>query len=367
MQQNDPEIQRCASVLKDNQTNNIIEITKNFVVNRGLLYRVTSDRNRWVVPKGVRWQIMKSNHDDIGYFSFDKTYDKIKATYWFPKMRRFIKKYVESCLECAHAKAPVAKKAGQLHPIEKIAEPFHTVHIDHLGPFIKSRHKNTHMLLIIDSFTKFIIITPVRNTKTASSIKALTAYFHTFGVPKRIISDRGTSFTSHKFKEFLNDLGVKHVLNAVCTPRANGQVERYNRTLLAALTVCNVGKSERVWDDSVSKIQWGMNNTLNKGIGKTPAQALFGTELSGMSDALLRLGVAIDKGDLERDIIREEITEHIKLDQKKQKDRYDRKRKHVEYKIGDLVRIEREVQSTGQSIKETHPRRIKQSIDIVVK
>jgi transposase InsO family protein len=351
VQQNDPEIQRTVNILKDKETNNIIEISKNFVVKRGLLYKITNDGNRWVVPKGVRWQIMRANHDDIGHFSFDKTFDRIKGSYWFPKMRRFIKKYVESCLECAHAKVPVAKKAGQLHPIEKIGEPFHTVHIDHLGPFVKSKHKNTHLLLIIDAFTKFIIITPVKNTKTASSIKALTAYFHTFGVPKRVISDRGTSFTSNKFKEFLSGLGVKHVLNAVSTPRANGQVERYNRTLLAALTACNIGKPERVWDDHISKIQWGMNNTLNKGIGKTPAQALFGTNLSGMADALLRLGVSLEEESIERDVIRQEMTEHIELDQKKQKERYDRKRKHVSYKVGDLVRIEREVQSTGQSKK----------------
>lgn len=45
------------------------------------------------------------------------------------------------------------------------------------------------------------------------------------------------------------------------------------------------------------------------------------------------------------------MTEHIELDQKKQKDRYDRKIKHVSYKVGDLVRVEREVQSTGQSKK----------------
>ncbi|KAL0878533.1 hypothetical protein ABMA27_003621 [Loxostege sticticalis] len=56
-------------------------------------------------------------------------------------------------------------------------------------------------------------------------------------VPDHFLNEAlGSSFTSTNFKTFLDGLGVKHVLNAVATPRANGQVERYNRTLLDALT-----------------------------------------------------------------------------------------------------------------------------------
>lgn len=73
--------------------------------------------DRWVVPRGVRWQVVKQNHDDIGHFAFEKTFEKIKSNYWFPKMRKFIKKYVESCLECSYAKSRAGKKPGVLHPI----------------------------------------------------------------------------------------------------------------------------------------------------------------------------------------------------------------------------------------------------------
>lgn len=305
------------------------------------------------MPKGVRWQVLKANHDDIGHFGFDKTYDKIKNTYWFAKMRRFIKKEVESCLECAHAKVPAGKRAGELHPIPKINRPFHTVHIDHLGPFVRSRRRNVYMLLVIDAFTKFIMIYPVKSTKSIHSIKVIKDYFHTFGVPQRLISDRGTSFTAKRFQDFLKSLGVKHVINAVATPRANGQIERYNRTVLAALTATNHGKPENAWDESVSEIQWGLNNTINKGTGKSPAQALFGVNLTGTSDSLVHLNVEDLQDSAVKDIevIREEMSEHIRKNQLKQKEGFDKTRKKVNYKIGDLVRVEREIQSTGSSKK----------------
>lgn len=66
----------------------------------------------------------------------------------------------------------------------------------------------------------------MRNTKTSTTVRVFREYFGIFGVPKRIITDRGTSFTSDGFKKFLGERNIKQVLNAVSTPRANGQVER---------------------------------------------------------------------------------------------------------------------------------------------
>lgn len=84
------------------------------------------------------------------------------------------------------------------------------------------------------------------------------------------------SFTSNSFKVFVTEKGIKHVLNAVATPRANGQVERYNKIILDALTAKCIGIAENKWDEHLSDVQWGINNTFNKGIGCTPAEALFG-------------------------------------------------------------------------------------------
>ena len=89
----------------------------------GKLYRIINKNGttnlKWVVPKSVRWQIVKMNHDDAGHFGFDKTYEKICQVYWFKKMRRFIKKYCQSCLSCSYNKILTGPKAGLLHPIPK--------------------------------------------------------------------------------------------------------------------------------------------------------------------------------------------------------------------------------------------------------
>lgn len=66
------------------------------------------------------------------------------------------------------------------------------------------------------------------------------------GVPRRIITDRGSCYTSKQFEDFCKELNVKHVLNATATQRANVQVERYNQTILASLST-SIEDEER-WD-----------------------------------------------------------------------------------------------------------------------
>lgn len=360
VQSNDTEIRRIKDILSNSDYDDVVEIRKNYVVKRDRVYRNTGDGLRWVVPKGCRWQILQKNHDEIGHFGFDKTYDRIKQHYWFARMRRFIKKYVLACLECAHNKLPAGKKQGYLHPIPKVSTPFHTIHIDHVGPFVTSKKKNTHILAIIDAFSKFIVLRAVKNTKSKTSITVLREYFGIFGLPNRLISDRGTSFTSSSFKDFTNGLGIKHILNAVASPRANGQVERYNRTILDSLAAQNHGNDERVWDDKLLQVQWGLNNTVNKGTGKSPSQILFGLNLTNANEGHLmsEINPDIDENNVQSEEsnkiaeIRSEVNEHTATTQNKQKNDFDKKRKKPpQFNIGDLVRVERGPHVVGKSKK----------------
>lgn len=161
-QSNDPEIQSIRDILSDLKSVKVVDVIKNCRLKTGKVYRIvgeSEDDIRWGVPKGVRWQIAKMNHDDLGRFGFDKTFARIQQTHLFPKMRKFIKKYVISCLECAHNNSVSGKQHGELHPIPKVKTLFH------LGPFIKSKRGNAYLLVIVDRFTKYINIKAVRDTK----------------------------------------------------------------------------------------------------------------------------------------------------------------------------------------------------------
>lgn len=137
----------------------------------------------------------------------------------------------------------------------------------------------------------------------------------------------------------------------MATPRANGQVERLNRTILSALLPSV--PEEELWDNQVRAVQFSINNVVNKTTGKTPSQLMFGFSPRGGTDVLL-VDEIEQTSKMMDDLlkIRQDAANKMEQAQIKQKDYFDKKRKkpHV-YKEGDLVLIMKQAQSTGTSRK----------------
>lgn len=77
-------------------------------------------------------------------------------------------------------------------------------------------------------------------------------------------------------KNKCKDKGIKHMQNAIATPRANVQCKRFNRTVLRALAAINGGMEDNMWDTQVNAVQRGLNGTVPRALCVTPAEALFG-------------------------------------------------------------------------------------------
>lgn len=239
--------------------------------------------------------------------------------------------------------------------------------MDHLVPFVRSKTGNSYILGVIDGFTKFIFIKAVKNVKSKTTINVLKEIFNMIGVPKVIISDRGTSFTSSTFKTFIESIGVKHILNAVATPRANGQIERYNRTILESLAPSNHGMDEREWDTHIGKIQLSLNNTVNKSTGTSPSEIVFGRRMVGSNEGSVVNAIddsvesvrdtetgnedkiiesenynrdALEQLDAVREKVRKQAQDTIGKNQDLMKRRYDESKAPTKlFRLGDLVMI----------------------------
>jgi hypothetical protein len=157
-----------------------------------------------------------------------------------------------------------------------VARPFHIIHANHLGPFIKTRSGKSYILTIIDAFTKFILIYAVKVTQSRHAINCLKDVIKTFGTPKRLITDQGTAFTSQAMRDFCINGNIIRHLTAVGLPRGNGQVERYHKTLLTSLATMGANTNDDQWDENIINIQLGLNGTVNATIGVTPSEALMG-------------------------------------------------------------------------------------------
>nr|CAI5843364.1 unnamed protein product [Callosobruchus analis] len=144
-------------------------------------------------------------------------------------------------------------------------------------------------------------------------------------------------------------------MNAVATPRANGQVERFNRTILDALSTSSHGKDDKTWDNYICDIQIGLNTTIHKATQKTPSELLFGFNITSRSEGILNpiISDTIKVSDRERlEAERNKACENIIEQQLKDVARFNKRRKSAtKYKVGDLVRVERQLPHDGKSKK----------------
>jgi transposase InsO family protein len=350
LQDGDEEIQTILSNLElELKANNKNGLAKDYKFVNGLLCRVVAGGSRPVLPKSARWHILNTYHDKSGHLGTAKCLEAIQAKYWFPKMRKTVEKYVASCVGCQFTKKPTGKQPGLLHPIPRDTVPFHTLHVDHLGQFCKSGGK-TYIFAIIDGFTKFVWLEAVASANARGVITALNRFSQVFGYPVRIVSDRGTAFTCREFKDYCVELGIKHVLNAVASPRANGQVERLNRTILSSLTA-HLGEEQKGWDTYLAKVQLGINSTVSQGTGKSPLELLCGLRprLSGDITGAQHTS-ALDQ-------LRKDAAENIEQNAAAMKLRFDKGRRATQpLSVGTLVMVERKILRPGLTSGKLVPR-----------
>lgn len=349
-QLSDEKIKLIHEVLsKPPQTEYERDIYKNYALRNNRVYRITALGIQWVVPQGFRSQVVRLAHDDAGHFAAEKTLRKLCEKYWFPRMREYVEKYISKCIPCLYNKIPSGRREGYLHPIAKEPIPFYTIHIDHLGPFQKTAKGNVHLIVVVDAFTKFVILKPAKSTKTKFVIGLLEEICKNYGLPSRIITDRGTAFTSVAFKDYCRKHNIRLIQNAVATPRANGQVERINRTILSVLATSS--ETEDKWDSCINNCQLSINNTVHQITGKSPNQLLMGYSPREKNDILSpELSLSTVVKDMEA--LRVDVSRKIKENQRKQKKVFDKKRKAARiYKVGDQVLILMNRNAEGQSRK----------------
>lgn len=179
--------------------------------------------------------MIKKTHEQ-GHFGIAKTEVLVRRDYWIPNLRSKVEGVLQNCIPCILAERKQGKVECFLSPISKGDTPLDTFHIDHLGLLQSTKKSYAHIFVVVDAFSKFTWLYATRSTSAAEVIDRLRRQSHTFGNPKRIISDRGAAFTSGEFEDYCQSEGVKHQLITAGVPRANGQVERVNRTLIPLLT-----------------------------------------------------------------------------------------------------------------------------------
>jgi hypothetical protein len=137
---------------------------------------------------------------------------------------------------CQRAKPAQDTKVG-LHTATPASYPLERVFIDFMGPLIRTKRGNQSIVVVMDSFPKFVAFYPVSNITSAIVCDILESrYFMAYGEPKSIFSDKAKVFRSKAFYDFCFRLWIKRINVMPYYPQVS-LVERVNRNLKAALKI----------------------------------------------------------------------------------------------------------------------------------
>lgn len=226
--------------------------------------------------------------------------------YWFPGMSQYVKKFVDNCVTCKVAKSASGKVQAELHPIPKVTTPWHTVHIDATGKLSGKNDKKEYVFVLVDAFTKYVLLFHTTNIDSKSSIHAVTQSVALFGAPTRIIADQGRCFASKEFRDFCASKNINLHLIATGSSRANGQVECVMSVLKSMLTAVETSDNKS-WQDAIGEVQLAINCTMNRVTKALPLELLIGKVARPLSMMCSEVEIEVD----DIDTIRENASENI--------------------------------------------------------
>lgn len=255
----------------------------------------TPVRPRVVVPKSFRTKLLRMFHDAPfgGHFGIKRTIRKLSINYWWSSMQQDVSDYVSSCEACNREKQRRRNPDVALGSNPQPAYPFHIISIDHVGP-LQTSEDFKYILVIIDHFSRWAIAVPVRDTEAPTTALALyEEVYNRFGVPKMLISDRGSSFVNAAIALLHAKLGVKHLFASAYHPQSNGTVERLNGTLKQILAAVSATHGDQ-WVQVLQPAVFAYNTSRSEATGFTPYYVLFGREAVTPGDQLAELADSAD-------------------------------------------------------------------------
>ena len=97
-------------------------------------------------------------------------------------------------------------------------------------------------------------------------------------MPREIVTDQGSQFTSKLMKELTTKYSIQHCKSSPYHPQANGQVESANKVLEAILTK-TIQLHHKYWADRLPEALWAYRITWRNITRHTPYELVYGKQV----------------------------------------------------------------------------------------
>ena len=231
----------------------------------------------FVVPKAHQTAALNRCHQDAGHQGRDCTLSLLQECFWWPGMAKQMRQVIKACRCCLQYEGGTPK--APLCPIVATT-PLDLLHVDFTSiettMELDKSPRVANVLVYQDHFTKHVLayVTPNQTAKTVAKF-LYGGYISIFGALVRLLSDRGTSFTSSIIEELCKILGIQQPWTMPYHPQTNGLVERSHQTIMHMIG--KLGEDKKAdWPSHLAEIAHAYSATRSTVTGYSPHYLIFG-------------------------------------------------------------------------------------------
>jgi hypothetical protein len=194
-------------------------------------------------------------------------------------MKRDVTEYVALCDTCQRVKAEHQRPVGLLQPLKILEWNWEEIGMDFIVELPRTQAGYDSIQVIVDRLTKVVHFIPVKTTYSGAKLAKLymSRIVCLHGVPKKIVSDRGSQFTSKFWEKLHESMDTKLNFSSAYHPQMDGQTERTNQILEDILRACAL-KYGKNWDKSLPYVEFLYNNSYQASIKMASYEALYGRQ-----------------------------------------------------------------------------------------
>ena len=225
------------------------------------------------------------SHTTASHRGVRKTLPALQSRYYWPGLTSTVYRLVARCHVCGSKKTWGQKRRAPLKQYV-VGAPMKRIAIDILGPLPETLRKSKFILVVSDYFTKWTESYPIPNQEaTTVEEKLVSEFICRFGVPRQLHSDQGTNFESKVFAEVCRLLDIEKTRTTPLHPQSDGQVERFNRTLIEMLRG-KIKQDQTDWDLQLPTCMMAYRCAVHESTGVSPNLLMLGRELGVPLDVL---------------------------------------------------------------------------------
>ncbi|XP_076036800.1 uncharacterized protein LOC143022464 [Oratosquilla oratoria] len=267
-----------------------------FLKKRERLYRSTvhpigDSRLQFVVPEKCHLAVFKLGHHAAlgGHMGVQKTRDRFQSQFFWPGIGREIVRMVRSCDVCHKTTDRGRVKPAPLGPLPLISDPFQRVTLGIVGPIIpRAADGAKYILTCVNFATRWPEAVTLRNIETITVAEVMFEIFCRVGIPKQVLSDRGSQFTSVMMEALLRLLAVKGLRTTPYYPMWNGLCERFNGTLKNTLKRM-VAEQPKEWPQFTAPLLFTYREVPQALLQFSPFELVYGRSVRGPLQVLREL------------------------------------------------------------------------------